>query len=121
MTDSDKGKRRVEITPELLGDIVAGGRVTNTDLPDDAECIRVYPAERGNTYFLVYESDEWDPLMEGETIPKTDVDVLDLEGKLHFLADEFRDDATDHSGNNDLAGTYRECAERLEELLEESP
>lgn len=69
------GQRRIRVTPEAIeGWLTSGGKV-ETDLPDDARFVRMYPDEKGRWYYIVLESETWDELPEAAEIPEMDVDV----------------------------------------------
>jgi len=71
---SDVGKRRVYVTPEALGRMFSHGtQETTTNMPKNAELSHIYPAEDGARYIFVFESPEWPPLEEGETVPEMEV------------------------------------------------
>lgn len=69
------GQRRVRVTPAALEQWLVNGNAVNTNLPDDARFLRLYSGDKGRCYFFVFESETWDPLMEGEEIPELDVEV----------------------------------------------
>lgn len=68
------GQRRVYVTPEVFEAWLINENRVTTDLPDDARFVRLYARDKGG-YFLVFESEEWDELEEGENIPKASVTV----------------------------------------------
>ena len=70
------GQRRVRITPELIQLLLVRGKALDMDLPSDARLTSLYHADAGDTYYLIFESSEWDELDEGEQLP-----VITPEGK----------------------------------------
>lgn len=69
------GQRRVYVTPEAIEGWLVNEEFVRTNLPDDARFVRMYPEEEGRAYVMVFESEEWEELAEGEEIPKMDVTV----------------------------------------------
>ena len=68
------GQRRVHVTAEVFEAWLVNENRVTTDLPDDARLVRLYPREKGD-YFVVFESEEWDELEEGEAIPRIEASV----------------------------------------------
>jgi len=63
------GQRRVKVTPEVLEAwLVTGGRV-QTDLPEDARLASLWHSDMGDCYYLLFESEAWDELAEGQEVP----------------------------------------------------
>lgn len=63
------GQRRVRITPELIELLLVRGKALEMDLPEDARLTSLYHADGGDTYYLIFESEAWDELAEGEELP----------------------------------------------------
>ena len=63
------GQRRVQATPELIESLLVEGKAMKMDLPDDARLTSLYHADGGGYYNLIFESEEWDELYEGEGLP----------------------------------------------------
>lgn len=69
------GQRRVLVSPEAIEAWLVKGKPIKTNLPNDARLLRLFPEETGDCYVLVFESEEWDELAEGEEIPKMTIEV----------------------------------------------
>lgn len=69
------GQRRVHITPEVIEAWLVNGHAVTTDLPEDARFVRLWPTDVGHGYMVVFESNEWDELKEGQEIPLITPDV----------------------------------------------
>ena len=69
------GQRRVRVTAEVIEAWLVNESKVRAGLPEDARFLRMYPEERGRWYYLVFESGEWDELVEGEEIPDLGVEV----------------------------------------------
>ena len=63
------GQRRVRITPELIELLLVRGEGVKTDLPNDARLTSMYHADGGDSFYFIFESQEWDELEEGEQLP----------------------------------------------------
>ena len=72
------GQRRVIVTPEVLEAWLVWGCAIRTNLPDDARFVRLWPRDTGGAYILVFESEHWDELEEGEEIPKLEVEIEEV-------------------------------------------
>jgi len=70
--------KQIEVSTEFLVEMLKSGGRRSTDLPHDATFVRMYPTDRGSTYWIVLHSDEWRELAEGEKIPRTEVTVTDI-------------------------------------------
>lgn len=70
-TRPNHGQRRVRVTPEVLEAWLINGDAVETDLPENARFVRMYPEsdEPHGCYALIFESPEWDELREAEEIP----------------------------------------------------
>ena len=69
------GQRRVRVSPEAIEAWMVNGNLVQTNLPEDARFLRIYPESRGRWYYFIFESEEWEELLEGEEIPDMDVEV----------------------------------------------
>ena len=65
--------RRVQVSTDFFAEILKGTSESETNVPEDASFIRMYPSEGGSTYWVVLHSAQFRPLEEGETIPKMEV------------------------------------------------
>lgn len=75
------GQRRIKITPELIeAMLVNPAEQVSVDLPSDARFVRMWPADVGWHYVMVFESSEWEELDEGEEIPLITPGVKDHGG-----------------------------------------
>ena len=72
------GQRRIKVTPELIEAWLIRGDAIETDLPQNARFLRMWPTDVGNGYMLVFESKEWEELEEGEEIPQITPEVKKL-------------------------------------------
>lgn len=61
---------RVEVSTDFFAEILKGSREMETNVPEDASFIRMYPSERGSTYWIVLHSKTFRSLAEGEEIPE---------------------------------------------------
>lgn len=69
------GQRRIRVTPEVFEEWLVRESVVRTNLPNDARFVRLWPNDLGDAYTLVFESEEWDELAEGEEIPEHKIEV----------------------------------------------
>lgn len=68
------GQRRVHVTAEVFEAWLVNEQRVRTDLPNDARFVRLYARDKGG-YFFVFESRQWDELMEGEAIPRIEATI----------------------------------------------
>lgn len=73
------GQRRIEVTPEAIESWLVNESSVETNLPDDARFVRMWPTDTGRAYIMVFESKTWDEVPEGLEIPKHDIRVVDNE------------------------------------------
>lgn len=70
----DKGRRRVHITPEYIEYWLVHQSQIVTNLPSDAKLVNSWRETATGNYVFCFASSEWEPLDEGEEIPKLDVE-----------------------------------------------
>lgn len=75
------GQRRIRVTPEVIEAWLVNENAVETDLPEDARFVRLYPDsdESYGCYFLVFESSQWEELREGEPIPLIEPEVSQID------------------------------------------
>jgi hypothetical protein len=66
----NKGQRLIYTSRELVGELFKSRPAVETDLPEDAKLLELWHHDGGWGYVLRYESESWEPLDEGEEIPK---------------------------------------------------
>lgn len=71
------GQRRIIVTPEVIEAWFVNENPIRTNLPDDARFVRLWPMDTGHAYTLVFESNEWDELEEGEEIPEHEIEIAE--------------------------------------------
>ncbi|AGM11390.1 hypothetical protein M199_gp276 [Halogranum tailed virus 1] len=71
--------KRVEVSKTFLADMLKSRRACETDLPEDAQFIELFPDFERDTYWLVLHSEEWDIVPEGGKIPRLEITVTEYE------------------------------------------
>jgi hypothetical protein len=79
--DNLRRRKRFPIFTEFMDYIFSNpdNVMADIDLPPDAELMRMYEDRASNTYYAIYQSDEWEPIPEGEIIPTEGYEILLVE------------------------------------------
>lgn len=75
MNDSQKRIKAVKVTREVVNPLFRGDMAVIAGLPDDANFVRFYNEPRRDLLMFVFESDEFQPVTEGEVIPEMSIDT----------------------------------------------
>jgi hypothetical protein len=75
MNDNQKRVKAVQITREVVNPLFRGDMAVIAGMPDDANFVRFYNEPRRDLLMFVFESDEFEPVTEGEVIPEMSIDT----------------------------------------------
>lgn len=112
--DDERRIKRVQITDEIIYDLLSGRFVRLEGLPDDAMIRRTYRDATTDSWWFVFQSDTFNPVEEGEVIPEHEMVVV-TENRLRKLVDIWRRYPLPHTPGE--AEIFDYCADGLEQFI----